>query len=71
MCHGDIALTTFSWEPNGRIPIATPTTHECINWSKLNKWTSARTVDMMKPGVLQHPTLGKLSPVTVCWLELH
>lgn len=61
MCHGDIGLITFQWSPNSLIPVANATTHECVNWKKIDEWTKARTVDMMKPGYLVHPTLGTYS----------
>lgn len=33
--------------------------HECVNWKKIDEGTKARTVDMMKPGWLVHPTFGE------------
>ena len=58
MCHGDIGLITFEWSPTNRIPVANATTHQCVNWDKLDQWTKDRSVDMLKPGWLVHPTLG-------------
>lgn len=58
MCHGDIGLITFEWSPRNRIPVANATTHQCVNWQRLDDWTKERTVDMLKPGWLVHPTLG-------------
>ena len=58
MCHGDIGLITFEWSPTNRIPVANATTHQCVNWNKLDQWTKDRSVDMLKPGWLVHPTLG-------------
>ncbi len=58
MCHGDVGLITFEWTPNNLIPVANGTNHQCINWEKLDKWTKDRTVDMLQPGWLIHPTLG-------------
>jgi len=60
MCHGDVGLITYEWHQDSRIPVANATSHQCINWEKLDKWTKDRTVDMMKPGWLVHPTKGKL-----------
>ncbi|RFU79812.1 hypothetical protein TARUN_2407 [Trichoderma arundinaceum] len=65
MCHGDVGLMTFEWVDGYRIPLANSTSHQCINWAKLDKWTKERTVDMMKPGWLIHPKMGKLSSVYV------
>jgi mycotoxin biosynthesis protein UstYa len=59
MCHGDVGLITFQWSPHNLIPVANATYHQCVNWEKIEKWTKARTVDMLKPGWLVHPTLGK------------
>lgn len=61
MCHGDIGLITFEWHDNSRIPVANATSHQCVNWQKLDEWTRARTVDMMKPGWLVHPLYGMSS----------
>ncbi|EEH37758.2 hypothetical protein PAAG_00679 [Paracoccidioides lutzii Pb01] len=62
MCHGDIGLITFEWHDSSRIPIANATSHQCVNWKKLEQWTKARTVDMMKPGWLVHPVFGVAYP---------
>ncbi|KAF2139772.1 uncharacterized protein K452DRAFT_352505 [Aplosporella prunicola CBS 121167] len=62
MCHGDIGLITFEWKESSRIPVANATTHQCVNWDKLDRWTRARSVDMMRPGWLVHPTLGLAYP---------
>lgn len=59
MCHGDVGLITFEWSPTNLIPVANGTTHQCVNWGKLDQWTKERTVDMLQPGWLVHPTLGK------------
>ncbi|KAK2752399.1 hypothetical protein FQN55_007439 [Onygenales sp. PD_40] len=62
MCHGDVGLLTFEWHASSRLPLANATSHQCVNWEKLDQWTKARTVDMMKPGWLVHPTLGVAYP---------
>jgi hypothetical protein len=62
MCHGDIGLITFEWSPTNRIPVANATTHQCVNWDKLDRWTKDRSLDMFKPGWLVHPTLGLAYP---------
>ena len=62
MCHGDIGLVTFEWNATSRIPVANATSHQCVNWVKLDRWTKERSVDMMKPGWLVHPTLGLAYP---------
>lgn len=51
--------STFEWNQNEKIPVANATTHQCVNWNKLDEWTKDRSVDMMAPGWLVHPTLGK------------
>ena len=60
MCHADLGLITFQWSPDSLVPIANATTHQCVKWDKIDAWTRARTVDMMKPGWLVHPTKGML-----------
>ncbi|KAG5914368.1 hypothetical protein E4U42_000525 [Claviceps africana] len=62
MCHGDIGLITFEWHDDSRIPVANATSHQCVNWPKLDEWTRARSVDMMKPGWLVHPLFGVAYP---------
>lgn len=59
MCHGDVGLMTFEWVDGNLIPLANSTSHQCISWEKLDKWTKKRTVNMMKPGWLIHPTMGR------------
>lgn len=63
MCHGDVGLITFEWSPKNLIPVANGTSHQCVNWEKLDKWTKERTVDMLQPGWLVHPSLGPAYPV--------
>lgn len=58
MCHGDVGLITFEWHPKQRIPVANATTHQCVKWDILDRWTKERSVDMLKPNWLVHPTLG-------------
>ncbi|MCJ1379343.1 hypothetical protein MMC17_002444 [Xylographa soralifera] len=62
MCHGDIGLITYEWRADTLLPVANATTHQCLNWDKLDRWTRDRSVDMMKPGWLVHPTLGLAYP---------
>ncbi|CAK4033803.1 Cyclochlorotine biosynthesis O [Lecanosticta acicola] len=62
MCHGDVGLITFEWSPSNRIPVANATTHQCVDWNRLDKWTKQRSLDMLKPGWLVHPTLGLAYP---------
>ncbi|POR31939.1 Uncharacterized protein TPAR_07846 [Tolypocladium paradoxum] len=58
MCHADVGIITFQWSADSLVPVANSTTHQCANWKKLDAWTKRRTVDMMKPGWLIHPTKG-------------
>ncbi|KAI0013866.1 hypothetical protein F4779DRAFT_624984 [Xylariaceae sp. FL0662B] len=62
MCHGDIGLITYEWHDDSLIPVANATSHQCVNWQKLDQWTKDRTVDMMKPGWLIHPSKGPAYP---------
>ncbi|PQE26198.1 Tat pathway signal sequence protein [Rutstroemia sp. NJR-2017a BBW] len=56
MCHGDIGIVTYQWSEESLMPVTNQTTHQCINWDRLDKWSKERSVDMMKPGWLVHPT---------------
>ncbi|KAJ6784143.1 hypothetical protein PWT90_04173 [Aphanocladium album] len=58
MCLADVGIITYQWSDDRLVPIANSTTHQCANWNKLDDWTNKRTVDMMKPGWLIHPSKG-------------
>ncbi|KAB8236498.1 oxidase ustYa family protein [Aspergillus alliaceus] len=58
MCHGDTGLITFEWREESRLPVANATSHQCVSWNKLDRWTKARTEDIMKPGWLVQLILG-------------
>ncbi|XWW97684.1 hypothetical protein V2A60_005670 [Cordyceps javanica] len=58
MCLADIGIITYQWSDDDVVPVANSTTHQCANWGKLDQWTRQRSVDMMKPGWLIHPTKG-------------
>ncbi|KAK1981464.1 hypothetical protein LZ30DRAFT_720000 [Colletotrichum cereale] len=62
MCHADVGVITFQWSPESLLPVANATHHQCANWEKLARWTKGRTVDMMKPGWLIHPSKGPAYP---------
>lgn len=62
LCHGDVGLITYSWNPNHEKPSANTTAHQCVDWDKLSRWTEERSVNMFKPGWLVHPTLGPAYP---------
>jgi hypothetical protein len=59
MCHGDVGMITYQWENDSKRPKASVTAHQCIDYNRLVEWTNERTIDMVKPGFLIHPTLGK------------
>lgn len=61
LCHGDIGLILYSWHPDFTAPVANATSHQCVDWDRLSDFTSDRSVDMMKPGWLRHPTRGSSS----------
>jgi hypothetical protein len=60
MCHGDVGMVPYSWANFSRKPQAKATGHQCVEWSSIVEWTNQRTVNMFEPGLLIHPTLGKL-----------
>lgn len=60
MCRGDVSLTTYYWVNSGRLPVADfDAPRVCVNWERLAAWQRERVFDPMKPGWLQHPSLGK------------
>ncbi|KAF2162248.1 hypothetical protein M409DRAFT_58362 [Zasmidium cellare ATCC 36951] len=62
LCHADTGLITYEWHPTSRIPLANITRHQCVDWGKLSGWVEQRSVDMLRPGWLIHPTLGAAYP---------
>lgn len=62
MCHGDVGKITFQWSPQNLVPFANSNTHQCVNWDKLGGWIKDRSVDLLKPGWLVHPTMGVVFP---------
>ncbi|KAH9990679.1 hypothetical protein F4779DRAFT_252542 [Xylariaceae sp. FL0662B] len=62
MCHADVGVITFQWDSSSLVPVANSTSHQCANWKKLEEWSKARTVNMMKPGWLIHPEKGPAYP---------
>ncbi|KAI1379248.1 hypothetical protein F4677DRAFT_442974 [Hypoxylon crocopeplum] len=62
LCHGDVGLITYSWNPHHEKPSANATAHQCVDWDALSQWAEERAVDMFKPGFLVHPTLGPAYP---------
>ncbi|KAE8451799.1 hypothetical protein EG329_002639 [Mollisiaceae sp. DMI_Dod_QoI] len=58
MCHGDVGMVPYTWANDSKKPRAAAIAHQCIDFDRLAEWTEERTVDMFKPGLLVHPTLG-------------
>ncbi|KAK4508358.1 hypothetical protein PRZ48_002096 [Zasmidium cellare] len=59
LCHADTGLITYEWTSSTRIPLANITRHQCVDWERLSGWVEERSVDMLRPGWLVHPTLGE------------
>lgn len=62
MCHADVSLTSFYYEPDPLDPLQRPraterlnTRHECYAWEKLHAWSKARAVDLLDAGSLKPP----------------
>ncbi|KAI1384936.1 uncharacterized protein F4822DRAFT_416741 [Hypoxylon trugodes] len=62
ICHGDVGLITYSWNPHHVKPTARATEHRCIDWDRFSNWTAERAVNMFEPGYLVHPSLGPAYP---------
>ncbi|KAI0432183.1 hypothetical protein F5Y09DRAFT_354186 [Xylaria sp. FL1042] len=59
MCRGDVSIITMFWQDDNPIPVTDfSVPHACVNWDALYVWAKERSFDPMKPGYLQHPTLG-------------
>jgi Mycotoxin biosynthesis protein UstYa len=62
-CRGDVSLVTIRWQASQKIPVADfKAPHECVNFDALNEWSRQRRIDVMRPGLLVHPTLGVVYP---------
>jgi hypothetical protein len=59
MCHGDVGLVIYSWQPGYLKPGANGTAHQCVNWPKLSTWANDRSINMYRPGLIVNPELGK------------
>lgn len=64
MCHGDIGIVTYEWSEDSLMPVTNQAIHQCIDWKKLDDWSKERSVDMMRPGWLIHPTKGNSRVLT-------
>ncbi|PYI09312.1 hypothetical protein BO78DRAFT_405066 [Aspergillus sclerotiicarbonarius CBS 121057] len=63
MCKADVALLTFSWDPDDRAPKPNfVVEHECANWDKVDKWAEDHKFDIFDETTLIHPTLGPSFP---------
>lgn len=63
MCKADVALLTFTWDPNDRAPKPNfVVDHECANWDMVDNWAKEHAFDIFDETTLVHPTLGELSP---------
>lgn len=61
MCKADVALLTFTWDPEDRAPKPNfVVEHECANWDKVDQWAEEHRFDIFDETTLIHPTLGLL-----------
>ncbi|PHH90570.1 hypothetical protein CDD83_3257 [Cordyceps sp. RAO-2017] len=51
MCRGDTALALFRWG-KGKPYSTVESTHECVDWDRLDGWARGRAVDLRDLGVL-------------------
>ncbi|KAF2123207.1 hypothetical protein BDV96DRAFT_510950 [Lophiotrema nucula] len=59
MCDASLAISTYDWlsvDP----PQLTPHQHgmyqrKCVDWDRLDAWSTGRRVDILEPGILQPP----------------
>lgn len=59
-CSADMTIRVLRWHPNVLLPSPVDHEHECMNWEKIDDWAKKRYVDTAQPGLLIHPTRGKL-----------
>ncbi|CAG8972143.1 hypothetical protein HYALB_00009691 [Hymenoscyphus albidus] len=55
MCLGDTSLVTFTWIGDGKHRTPTPwdrSSHKCVKWDSLTRWTKERSVNIETPGIL-------------------
>lgn len=59
MCHGDVALQTFTWIDGYRAPWPNfSVQHECRNWDAIQDWAIEHHISDLTGPILTHPTLG-------------
>ena len=64
MCQGDTSLLTMRWGKTQAIPLANfSSSHQCVDWDRLDAWAEARSVDVFEPGMLIHPVYGTSKPI--------
>lgn len=51
MCHGGIEIVRYKLSKGSLMPVTNRTTHQYIDWKRLDDWSKDRYVDMTKPGV--------------------
>lgn len=60
MCHGDVALQTFTWIEGYKWPWPNfSVQHECRKWDALQQWASQNYIPDLEGPILTHPVLGK------------
>lgn len=63
MCHGDLAIHTYSWEDIQLVPYPNfKVEHECKNWDAIMDWTKQHHAPKLTGGALVHPMFGNVFP---------
>ena len=60
MCHGDVSLTTFFWDPTKSLPVFSPkrAPHTCIDWEQLASFANDRSVALDELERLRNPLMS-------------
>ncbi|KAG9198359.1 hypothetical protein G6514_010202 [Epicoccum nigrum] len=60
-CNADTTIIPYFWGENQGSPLATDKAkHTCVAWEPLEHWAAERSFDAFTPGLLVHPSYGKL-----------
>ena len=52
MCRGDPSLATFSWVNNTILKSRVYSSHECVDWERLEEWATSRMIDVSNRSIL-------------------
>lgn len=63
ICHGDLAVHGFSWDPDRKPPSPDfRIEHTCKNWALVQDWARKHSAPELEGNILSHPVFGAVFP---------